>query len=87
MVKCLDSLELVSQLVKFIILFFTFSGYLKYFTIKRSSFPSHINKKQFPKADNSCFRNTQKMKRDRDDGDAGGGERDKRAGYGKDSPL
>lgn len=87
MVNCLDSLELACRLVEFITIFSTFSVYLKYFTIKRSSFPSPINKKQFPKADNSSFRNIQKLKRDGDAGDGGGGERYKRGGYGKDTPL
>lgn len=42
-----------------------------------------MNQKQFPKADNSCFRNIEKLKRDGDAGDGGGSERDKRVGTEK----
>lgn len=88
LVKCLDSLELARRHVEFIILFFPFSVYLKYFTIKSISFHSHRSKdKWLPKANNKCLRNTQKIKRDRDGGGGRDDERDKRAGYGRDSPL
>lgn len=56
MVKCSDSLEPASRHVEFIILFFPFSGYLKYFTIKGSRIPSHISKdKQLPQNKQQMF--------------------------------